>query len=177
MSIEGVLDDRGTVRRKSNTSSGITATVGDDSSETIAVSADGTLLVGMEIRIESEDLYITDVATGTVTATRGMNSTTPAAHTSKAVTILKDVHGQESVSYSDFATDVPCRVMTLVSTDQFRNGEGVLVTGQLWFSTCTDIEQEDEVTVDSVKYRVVDFDSNLMRGGMAQVANVVEVRV
>ncbi len=177
MSIQSVLNARATIKRKGNTASGITATVADDSSTTITVSADGTILPGMVITVESEDLYVTDTATGSVTATRGANGTTAAAHTAKAITIKTDRSGQESFSYSNNATDVPCRVMVLPGADQFENGEGVRVTGQIYFGTDADIEQEDEITVGAESFRVADFDASLGSRNMAQVANVVEVRV
>ena len=176
MSIQSVLNARATIKRKANTASGITATVADDSSETITVSADGSILPGMEITVESEDLYVTDTATGSVTATRGVNGTTAAAHSAKAITIKTDRSGQESFSYSNNATDVPCRVMVLPGSDQFENGEGVRVTGQIFFDPGADIAQEDEITVGTESFRVADFDDSIASRGMAQVANVVEIR-
>jgi hypothetical protein len=63
----------------------ITATVADASSETITLSADGTVKVGHTLLIGDEQVFVTAIGTGTATATRGVNKTTAAAHTTAAV--------------------------------------------------------------------------------------------
>lgn len=69
----------------------ITGTVADTTSTTISTSGDPTtnLDVGHTVRIESEQLYVTAVAANSFTAERGVNGTTAAAHSAKAIGVFQ----------------------------------------------------------------------------------------
>lgn len=67
---------------------GITGTVATAAGTTLTLSAEGTLVVGHTIKLESEQMYVTAVSTGgtkTATVQRGVNGTTAAAHTTAAI--------------------------------------------------------------------------------------------
>lgn len=73
--------------------SGLTGTLADATDTTITTTegADTTGLIypGDTLLIESEQVYVTAVATTTVTVERGVNGTTAAAHTSQALLIRR----------------------------------------------------------------------------------------
>ena len=67
----------------------VTATVADATSTSLTLSATGTVNGGHTIRVESEQMFIESVSSTTATVVRGVNNTTAAAHSGKAVTLAK----------------------------------------------------------------------------------------
>lgn len=70
--------------------SGVTATVADGSSLTVTVSAEGTIKAGHTILVESEQMAVqaaTADGSKALTVIRGVNGTTAALHTAKAISI------------------------------------------------------------------------------------------
>lgn len=65
----------------------VTVTVATAAGTTLTLSADGVIAPGHTILVESEQMYITAIATGEATATRGVNGTTAAAYTTKIASI------------------------------------------------------------------------------------------
>jgi hypothetical protein len=71
--------------------SGLTGTLDDASDAAITASADAssTIYPGDVLIIESEQVYVSAVATDQVTVTRGINGTTAAAHSSSTLSIRR----------------------------------------------------------------------------------------
>ena len=67
------------------TASSVTATVATTTGTTVTVSADDVIEAGHTILVESEQMFVTAVGTGSFTATRGVNGTTAATHTTKTI--------------------------------------------------------------------------------------------
>jgi hypothetical protein len=69
--------------------SGGTGTVADGTSTTLTLSAADLVIPGQTIRCESEQMYVEDVMGTSATVERGVNGTTGASHTGKAVYIYR----------------------------------------------------------------------------------------
>ena len=63
---------------------GVTVTASSDSATSLTASASGAVVAGMTLLIESEQVFVSAVSGTTLTARRGVNGTTAAAHTAKA---------------------------------------------------------------------------------------------
>ncbi len=63
----------------------ITGTVGDTTTTTLTLSADGTVETGHTILIGTEQMYVTGLGTLSATVVRGANGTTAAAHTAATI--------------------------------------------------------------------------------------------
>ena len=68
---------------------GVTATVAMADGTTLTLSADGALEAGHTVRVESEQMYVSAIATGLATVERGVNGTTAAEHAAQAVSLAK----------------------------------------------------------------------------------------
>lgn len=70
---------------------GLTGTLSDatDTSLTASATAANLIYPGDTLVIESEQVYVTAVVTTTITVTRGVNGTTAAAHTTKALLVRR----------------------------------------------------------------------------------------
>lgn len=68
-------------------STGLTGTVANGTATTLTASADASneVKVGDTIIVESEQMYVSAVATTEITVTRGVNGTAAAAHSSKSI--------------------------------------------------------------------------------------------
>ena len=69
------------------TATSITTTVATTSGTTLTISAEGTLEVGHTIKVDTEQMWVSAVSTtgdSTATVIRGVNGTTPAAHSTGA---------------------------------------------------------------------------------------------
>lgn len=69
--------------------SGINVTVATATGTTLTLSADDVIEAGHTILVESEQMFISAVATGQATAQRGVNGTTAAAHSTKEASIYR----------------------------------------------------------------------------------------
>ena len=67
----------------------ITGTVATTSGLTLTLSADGTIEIGNTILCESEQMYVTALGTLSATVERGVNGTTPAIHSTKALYVYR----------------------------------------------------------------------------------------
>jgi len=72
-------------------STGLTGTLSDASDTTITASASAASVIypGNTLLIESEQVFVTDVATTTITVERGVNGTTAAAHAAATMYVYK----------------------------------------------------------------------------------------
>ncbi len=67
----------------------VTATVVTAAGTAVTLSASGTVKAGHTIRVESEQMFVTAVSGTTATVERGVNGTTAAAHSGKAVSLAE----------------------------------------------------------------------------------------
>ncbi len=65
----------------------ITGTVASTDGTSLTLSADGTIQTGNTIRVESEQMYVTALGTLSATVVRGVNGTTAASHSTKAISV------------------------------------------------------------------------------------------
>ncbi|MBM3940439.1 MAG: phage gp6-like head-tail connector protein [SAR202 cluster bacterium] len=121
--------------------SAITGTVADASTPTITTSADATtrITAGETIKIESEHLYVSAVSSTALTVTRGVNGTTAAAHSAKAISrrrypveveqavvmvtsrYLRDMRtaGSGSIGGGDFGASLPTEYAQIAQLQRF----------------------------------------------------------
>ena len=92
---------------------GLTGTLDDASDAAMTASADAssTIYQGDTLLVESEQMYVTSVATAEVSVTRGVNGTTAAAHTTKTISrivyppdVVGAVQNEAVRAYRDTAT-------------------------------------------------------------------------
>lgn len=68
---------------------GVTGTVATANGKILTLSADDIVLVGNTIRLGTEDMFVSAVATGNATVDRGVNGSTAATHTTAAISVAK----------------------------------------------------------------------------------------
>mgnify|MGYP001218419470 FL=1 len=69
------------------TTTSVTGTVATAAGTTLTLSVSGGVTAGQTLLIESEQLYVTAVSGTSATVTRGVNGTTAAAHSAKAISV------------------------------------------------------------------------------------------
>lgn len=115
------------------TATGITATVASTDGTTLTLSADGTVLAGHTLLIESEQVYVESLGTLTATVRRGVNGTTAAIHTAAAVGIAK------------YPVAVTRACVTLAISGLSRESKGGMKTERIGDYSYTIADEGDEV--------------------------------